>query len=232
MKRKLMPSLETLDQEGFFTDRITLEMLQEAYWHGFFPWPEDSRAKTIPWVHPKIRGLLPLNSFHIPHTVKRLLKKSPFELRIDTAFEEVLQHCAVRNDGEETWITPEIRRAYLEFHQAGWAHSFETWNRETGTLAGGLYGVSIGGIFAGESMFYRESGASKFALACLGLTLQECGAFLIDTQMVTPVTEQFGANYYYREDYLEALQALRSEPFPTEILRDAARKLKQQGKIS
>ena len=231
MRRTFLPDIAALDKKDFSTDHITLSMLQEAYWHGYFPWPEDSASEKIPWVHPKFRGLLPLPCFHIPHTVKRLLKKGPFELRIDTAFEEVLHQCAHRNDGEETWITPEIHRAYLEFHEAGWAHSFEAWNRETGTLAGGLYGVSIGGIFAGESMFYRESGASKFALACLGQVLSECGAFLIDTQMVTPVTEQFGANYYYREEYLEILPELRGEPLSTEQLRVSADRLKELGKL-
>lgn len=230
MKRSFLPSPEELDEECFYTDQITLPMLQEAYWHGYFPWPEDSNSKKIPWVHPRGRGLIPLSEFHIPHTVKRLLKNGPFELKVDTAFEEVLRFCADRGD-EETWITPEIHRAYTEFHQAGWAHSFEAWNKNTGKLAGGLYGVSIGRIFAGESMFYRESGASKFALACLGLTLTECGAVLIDTQMVTPVTEQFGANYYYREDYLDVLQAVRTTPLTTEQLQAAANILKERGKL-
>ena len=231
MERNTFPSIQELDKKGFFTDNITVSMLQEAYWHGYFPWPEDSQSTNIPWVHPKYRGLLPLSMFHIPHTVKRLMKKGTFELRIDTAFEEVLDFCSKRIDGEDTWITPEIHRSYTEFHKAGWAHSFEAWNKETGNLAGGLYGISIGRIFAGESMFYRESGASKFALACLGGVLTECGAVLIDTQMVTPVTEQFGANYFYREDYLEALESFRSTPLTTEQLRSSAENLKARGII-
>lgn len=231
MERRFLPALEDLDQYGFETEEITLPLLQEAYWHGYFPWPEDKNAKIIPWVHPNIRGLIVLKNFHIPHTVKRILKNGPFELKIDTSFGEVLHHCANRLDESETWITPEMHRAYSEFHEAGWAHSFEAWNKETGVLAGGLYGISIGKIFAGESMFYRESGASKFALAALGLTLLECGAELIDTQMVTPVTEQFGAAYYYREDYIGALEFLRQAPLSTEQLRNAADILKEGRKI-
>ena len=230
-KQNFLPSIQELDKKSFFTDHITVPMLQEAYWHGYFPWPEDAQSTKIPWVHPKVRGLLPLSLFHIPHTVKRLLKKGSFELKIDTAFEDVLHFCANRLDDNNTWITPEIHRVYTEFHKAGWAHSFEAWNKETGTLAGGLYGVSIGGIFAGESMFYRESGASKFALACLGSILAECGAVLIDTQMVTPVTEQFGANYFYRKDYLEVLKSFRSYPLTTEQLRNCAEQLRQRGII-
>ena len=230
-QQKFLPPVEKLDQQDFFTDHISVQMLQEAYWHGYFPWPDDAEATEIPWVHPRRRGLIPLDSFHIPHTVKRILKNGPFELRIDTSFENVLALCAERNDGSDTWITPEIMKAYTEFHKIGWAHSFEAWSRKTGTLAGGLYGISIGGIFAGESMFYRESGASKFALACLGLILQECNAKILDTQMVTPVTEQFGAKYYYRDDYMKALEYLRKEPLTTGELWNAALELKAEGKI-
>ena len=230
-KRKFLPDIAELDQRMFYTEKITVPMLQEAYWNGYFPWPDGEDSTKIPWVHPKGRGLIPLSEFHIPHTVKRILKHGPFELRIDTAFEDVLSFCAERNDGSDTWITPEVKKAYSGFHQEGWAHSFEAWSRKDGSLAGGLYGISIGGVFAGESMFYRESGASKFALACLGMILMECGAQLLDTQMVTPVTEQFGAKYYYREDYIEALEYLRSTPFPADKLKNTAEKLKEEGKI-
>lgn len=205
----------------WYSDVITLSMLQEAYWHGIFPWPDEDESAAIPWCFPKYRGLVPIADFHIPHTVVRLMKKNLYEVRIDTAFDQVIRNCARRNDGEPTWITSAIIQAYLEFHQAGWAHSFEVWNRETGALAGGLYGVSIGGVFAGESMFYRESGASKIALAALGQTLCRCGVKLIDTQMVTNVTSLFGAEYYPAEEYLICLKRFRSEPLTTECLRAA-----------
>ena len=203
----------------WYSDVITLRMLQEAYWHGIFPWPDEDESAAIPWCLPKYRGMIPIDCFHIPHTVMRLMKKNLYEVRIDTAFEQVIRNCARRNDGEPTWITSAVIQAYLEFHQAGWAHSFEVWNRETGALAGGLYGVSIGGVFAGESMFYRESGASKIALAALGRTLCRCGVKLIDTQMVTDVTALFGAEYYPATVYLRCLHQFRGEPLSTESLR-------------
>ena len=131
----------------------------------------------------------------------------------------MIRNCAERNDGEPTWITSAVIGAYQEFHRAGWAHSFEVWNRETGALAGGLYGVSIGGVFAGESMFYRESGASKIALAALGRTLEQCGVKLLDTQMVTSVTSLFGAEYFPAAEYLTYLNEFRGEPLSTEQLR-------------
>ncbi len=205
----------------FYTDTISVPMLKEAYWHGLFPWPDGSGDGNIPWVCPQIRGLILLDDFHIPKTVTRLLKKGTFELRIDTAFEEVITHCAIRNDGSDTWITEKLKKAYCKFHEAGWAHSFEAWNRETGTLAGGLYGVSVGEVFAGESMFFRETGASKFALAHLGKVLQKCGVKLLDTQMVTPVTELFGAAYYHAGDYIRCLEHFRNAPLDTNTLRQA-----------
>ena len=204
---------------SWYSDVITLPMLQEAYWHGIFPWPDDDENAAIPWVFPGHRGLIPPGDFHIPHTVLRLMKKNLYEVRIDTAFEQVIRNCAERNDGEPTWITSAVIGAYQEFHRAGWAHSFEVWNRETGALAGGLYGVSIGGVFAGESMFYRESGASKIALAALERTLEQCGVKLLDTQMVTSVTSLFGAEYYPAAEYLTYLNEFRGEPLSTEQLR-------------
>ena len=211
-----------------YTDHITLDLLKAAYWNGYFPWPDPS-AEKIPWCAPRGRGMIPLELFHIPHTVKRLIHKNVFELRIDTVFEDVIRACATvpREEGD-TWITPEIIRVYTEFHHAGWAHSFETWNRDTNTLAGGLYGVSIGKIFAGESMFYRESGASKFALAMLGQVLKKLGVVLLDTQMVTPTTELFGAEYYDGRSYLEILPSLRGDPLTTQDLRNALKDLQVQ----
>ena len=202
----------------WYSEDITLSMLQEAYWNGIFPWPEGE-DDLIPWVFPRMRGLIPISGFHIPHTVSRLMKKDLYEVRIDTAFEQVIRNCAHRNNGEPTWITTAIIQAYQEFHKAGWAHSVEVWNRKSGALAGGLYGVSIGGIFAGESMFYRESGASKIALAALGRILCQCGVKLLDTQMVTNVTSLFGAEYYSAAHYLKYLNQLRGEPLSAENLR-------------
>ena len=221
IKSSFFPDAEkrNVSRKRLYTDHITTDLLKEAYWNGYFPWPSGDPGEQIPWVSPNGRGIIPLERFHVPHTVKRLIKKNTFELRIDTAFEDVIRACAVR-ENEGTWITPEIIRAYSEFHREGWAHSFEAWNRETNTLAGGLYGVSIGRVFAGESMFFRESGASKFALAMLGETLKKLGVVLLDTQMVTPTTELFGADYYSGESYIEILPQLRAAPFTTQQLRN------------
>lgn len=211
-------SSEESDEGVWYSETITLPMLKEAYWNGIFPWPFDEEH-LIPWVRPEDRGMVFLADFHIPHMVKRQLKKKICEVRIDTDFEAVIRNCAKRNNGESTWITESVINAYIEFHRAGWAHSVEVWNPETGNLAGGLYGVSLGGVFAGESMFYRESGASKIALAALGLTLKQCGVQLLDTQMVTPVTSLFGAEYYPASEYLKYLEQYRGEPLSTEQLR-------------
>ena len=218
-------SSEEPDEGVWYSETITLPMLKEAYWHGIFPWPFDEKH-LIPWVRPEERGMVFLADFHIPHMVKRELKKQIRKIRIDTDFEAVIRNCAQRNNGESTWITETVINAYLEFHQAGWAHSVEVWNPETGKLAGGLYGVSLGGVFAGESMFYRESGASKIALAVLGLTLKQCGVQLLDTQMVTPTTALFGARDCCNADYLAGLKKYRGEPLSTQCLRDALEQVK------
>jgi leucyl/phenylalanyl-tRNA--protein transferase len=224
IKSSFFPDAEKRNvvRRNLYTDHITTDLLKEAYWNGYFPWPSGDPGEQIPWVSPNGRGIIPLERFHVPHTVKRLIKKNTFELRIDTAFEDVIHACATvpRAEGD-TWIIPEIISAYTEFHHAGWAHSFEAWNRENNTLAGGLYGISIGRVFAGESMFFRESGASKFALAMLGETLKKLGVVLLDTQMVTPTTELFGADYYSGESYIEILPKLRDTPFTTQQLRNA-----------
>lgn len=213
------------DNEVWYSEAITLPMLKEAYWHGIFPWPFDERH-LIPWVRPEERGMVLLSDFHIPHMVRRELKKKICEVRIDADFEAVIRNCAQRNNGESTWITDAVINAYIEFHQAGWAHSVEVRNPETGKLTGGLYGISLGGVFAGESMFYRESGASKIALAALGLTLKQCGVQLLDTQMVTPVTSLFGAEYYPASEYLKYLEQYRGEPLSTQCLRTALEQVK------
>ena len=213
------------DTEVWYSEIITLPMLKEAYWHGIFPWPFDEEH-LIPWVQPEERGMVYLSDFHIPHMVRRQLKKKICEVRIDTDFESVIRNCSQRNNGEPTWITEAVINAYIEFHQAGWAHSVEVRDPETGQLSGGLYGVSLGGVFAGESMFYRESGASKIALAALGLTLKQCGVQLLDTQMVTPTTALFGARNCRGEDYLTGLKKYRGEPLSTQYLRDALEQVK------
>lgn len=200
---------------------LNTDMLKQAYWNGYFPWPCEE--ETVLWSCPDPRGILPLTSLHIPHTLKRDSKKFDrlFELRVDTAFDEVIDACAAaeRPGQDGTWITQKILRTYKEFHRLGYAHSFETFDRMTGKLAGGLYGISIGKIFCGESMFHRISGASKFAFLGLINALKKNGVALIDTQMVTPLTQSFGAYEVPAAEYIKMLRELRGTPLSTEQLK-------------
>ena len=179
---------------------LSPELLLKAYASGVFPMGMEDG--TTRWFSPDLRGILPLDAFHTPHGLKRALKRPGWDLRTDTAFDEVVGACAAR---EETWITPLIRRAYRELFAAGHAHSVEIWR--DGELAGGLYGVAIGGAFFGESMFHRITDASKVALWHLVRILREGGFTLLDTQWTTDHLDQFGAIEIPREEYLDRLRA-------------------------
>lgn len=177
---------------------IPPELLLEAYASGIFPMGMEDG--TIRWFSPDPRGILPLEEFHVPHGLRRALKRPDWELRTDSAFDEVVEACAAR---EETWITPLIRKAYGALFSSGHAHSVEIW--KDGQLAGGLYGVALGGAFFGESMFHRVTDASKVALRHLVRILRENGFTLLDTQWTTGHLEQFGAMEIPREEYLRRL---------------------------
>ncbi len=155
------------------------------------------------WFSPDPRGILPLESFHIPSRLARLLRRGVFEIRINAGFERVMRECAARLDEEGTWISQEILESYVALHRLGMAHSVEAWH--DGVLAGGLYGVHLGGAFFGESMFHRETDASKVALAALVDRLVGRGFTLLDVQWVTPHLEQFGAIEIPRSTYLKLL---------------------------
>lgn len=219
----IFPDPETSsDEEGIvgFSYDLNAAMLRDAYSRGIFPWPFDDRI--IPWVSPPERGVIPLEEFHIPRSFQRQLRRGQFELRIDTAFEEVIRGCAMQERPEGgTWITPKIIEAYCEMHQTGWAHSFETWERATGRLAGGLYGVSVGKIFSGESMYHIVTGASKFALVGAAEILRRCGVSILDTEMVTSTTALFGAREVPRSQFLKWLSETKCAPLTIEELRKA-----------
>ena len=169
-----------------------------AYRSGIFPWSCD----PITWWSPDPRAIFELDEFHISKSFAKTLRREPFEITTDKAFVEVMEGCATsRKDGN--WIGPEFIEAYTALHEAGHAHSVECWR--DGELAGGVYGVSVGGLFAGESMFHRVSEASKVALHHLVGHLGERGYVLFDIQMVTPITEQLGARHISRDEYLERL---------------------------
>jgi leucyl/phenylalanyl-tRNA--protein transferase len=178
---------------------ISAALLIEGYLHGVFPMGmEDGQ---IGWFSPDPRAIIPLDdAFHVPHGLKRVLARKKFDVRIDQSFEAVMRACARR---KETWITAEIIESYCELQRRGFAHSVEAWHEDR--LAGGLYGVAIGGAFFGESMFHRETDASKVALYGLVQRLRERGYTLLDTQWITPHLKQFGAVEIPRRQYLRLL---------------------------
>ncbi len=179
------------------------EFVVQAYRAGFFPMAE-SRTGPISWYSPDPRAIIPLDGFRIPRSLRQSVRKGTYEIRVDTAFADVIRACAER---EETWISDEIIRVYSALHEQGVVHSVESWLE--GELAGGLYGVSIGGAFFGESMFSRARDASKVALVSLVSRLRERGYILLDTQIINTHVLQFGAIEVPRAQYLELLaQAL------------------------
>lgn len=173
-----------------------------GYANGVFPMAESKNDANVFWVKPKMRGILPLESLHISHSMRRFLKKNPFEIRFDCNFEATVRACA---DREETWINKTIFDAYVTLFQNGCAHSVECY--ENGELAGGLYGVSLKSAFFGESMFSRRTNASKTALFYLVEHLKNGGFTLLDTQFLTPHLASMGGIEIPQEDYLILLRA-------------------------
>jgi len=184
--------------------RLTAELLVRAYSTGIFPMAETRDAATVSWVDPPVRGILPLNTFHVPRRLAKTVRSQVFDVRCDTAFEYVMRCCAEANPQRpDTWINAEIIRAYTELHDLGCAHSVESWC--DGRLVGGIYGVSLGGAFFGESMFRRQTDASKVALVHLVARLRLGGYRLFDTQFVTEHLRRFGAVEIPSRLYLQRL---------------------------
>jgi leucyl/phenylalanyl-tRNA--protein transferase len=177
-------------------------VLVRAYREGRFPMGLE--GGEIGWFSPDPRGVLPLDTFHVPQRLARVVRSGEFTVRIDTAFEQVIRACATSRD-EGTWINDQIVASYLALHRLGLAHSVEAWRE--GSLAGGLYGVHLGGAFFGESMFHRAPNASKVALVALAGRLIRRGFLLLGTQWVTPHLTQFGAVEIPRRQYLRLLSA-------------------------
>lgn len=198
--------------------RLTSDLLLKAYSAGVFPMAESRDTGDIFWVDPQRRGVLPIDDVHVPRRLRRTVRRNVFDVRVDTAFEQVVRACAEPNqDRPETWISEPIVGAYTELQAMGFAHSVECWR--AGELAGGLYGVSIGGAFFGESMFTRVRDASKVALVHLCARLMRGGYALLDTQFITDHLEQFGAIEIPRADYHRRLEAAIAIParFPEEL---------------
>ena len=180
------------------------DILLRAYAVGLFPMAEHRDDSTLYWIDPEKRGILPLESFHIPRRLRRKLGRRHFEVRCDSAFEAVIRNCASPRPGRgETWINDEIIDLYIELHEMGRAHSVESWR--DGDLVGGLYGVTLGAVFFGESMFSVETDASKVALVHLVARLRKGGFRLLDTQFVTRHLNQFGAMEIHRSGYRQLL---------------------------
>ena len=188
---------------------IEPELLVSAYASGWFPMAVD--GGEIRWFSPDPRGIIPLDGFTVPRRLARVWRQGRFRITVDAAFVEVMRSCAeIERDPDDpgTWITDEIVESYAALHTRGLAHSVEAWRDDR--LVGGLYGVALGGAFFGESMFHRETDASKIALMALVERLNARGYVLLDTQWTTPHLEQFGATEIPRREYLRRLErALR-----------------------
>jgi leucyl/phenylalanyl-tRNA---protein transferase len=201
-QRLHFPDPRTADGRGLVAigGDLSVERLRLAYRSGIFPWT----VNPISWWSPDPRGIFELDQIHVSHSLAKFIRKQPFEITHDRAFRQVTQACAdpERKGG---WITAEFIEAYTQLHEQGDAHSVECWRG--GELVGGIYGVSLNGLFAGESMFHRATNASKVALCHLVERLRTRGFVLFDIQMITPATRQLGAREIVREEYLQRLAA-------------------------
>lgn len=202
------PDARAADEDGLIAIGADLApaTLVHAYRHGAFPWPHGKR--NLPWFSPNPRGVLPLDDIAMSKTLRQTLRRSGWTATVDSAFDAVIDACSVR-EREGTWITPKMRAAYLQLHEMGWTHSVEIWDDDA--LVGGCYGVLVGGMFIGESMFHRATDASKVALVELGARLRDGGAGLIDVQLVTDHLASMGARPIPRTLYLELLVELRDD---------------------
>jgi leucyl/phenylalanyl-tRNA---protein transferase len=190
---------------------ITADILLRAYSIGLFPMADSADDPEIFWVEPDLRGIIPLDTFHVSKSLSKTMRKAPFDIRVDTAFAAVMDGCAEAVDNRpSTWINSTIRALYTELHGLGHAHSVEAW--DDGELVGGLYGVSLGAAFFGESMFSRRTDASKICLVHLVERLRARGFRLLDTQFTTDHLKTFGAIDVPKADYLVMLQAAVEPP--------------------
>ncbi len=211
-KELIFPPPEMAEPEGILAvgGDLSPERLELAYSMGIFPW--YSEGQPILWWSPDPRLVLFPKELKVSRSLRQTIKKGAYKVTMDSAFEDVVEKCAGVHRAEEggTWITPEMREAYVALHRRGRAHSVEAWRE--GELAGGLYGVAMGGAFFGESMFHVRPDASKVALVALVERLRKWGFELIDCQVTTPFFERMGAREIPREEFLERLEkALRKK---------------------
>jgi leucyl/phenylalanyl-tRNA--protein transferase len=193
------------------TIEITPELMLRAYRHGLFPMAETRHGERLYWLDPERRGVLPLDGFHLPRRLRRTVLSGPYEVTVDADFPAVIAGCAAQTPGrEDTWINEQIEGLFNALHRRGHAHSVET--RQDGQLVGGLYGVSVGAVFFGESMFSLARDASKVALVHLVARLRLGGYRLLDTQFVTTHLAQFGAEEIPRDLYKQKLSEAVDQP--------------------
>lgn len=184
---------------------VTPEILLRAYAAGIFPMAESADDPYLHWIEPRMRGIIPLEGFHLPARLARLVRQARYTVTVDLDFPAVIEACAApRSETSETWINAPIRRLYGALFEQGYCHTVEV--RDGDRLVGGLYGIALGGAFFGESMFHRERDCSKLALAHLVARLRAGGFTLLDTQFVTPHLRQFGAIEVPRKAYRAMLE--------------------------
>jgi leucyl/phenylalanyl-tRNA---protein transferase len=192
------------------SDRFNADMLLDCYRQGVFPMADSREDMNLFLISPEIRGVLPLDGFHVPRRLRKTVRKDPYRVTIDQAFSRVMEGCAEdTSDRPTTWINVPIQNLYSSLHKRGYAHSVECWD-EDGELVGGLYGVSLGAAFFGESMFSRATDASKIALVHLVARLIAGGYELLDAQFHNPHLEQFGLVEMKKADFLARLQSALS----------------------
>lgn len=214
-----LPDVSDADENGLLCYGGVLDpsYIASAYLQGVFPWPNPEITEPL-WFAPDPRGIIDFDTYKIPKSLSKFIKKNPYRVTFNQDFKQVIKSCQKSHMHHGVWITDEVVKSYLELFQLDLAYSVECWDKDK--LVGGLYGVCIGNFFSAESMFYHEDNASKIALALLIEHLKITHAVhWIDTQMVTPVVESFGGHYIPRTDFMKRLshcqfQAPKSQFFP------------------
>ena len=216
--RSRFPSPHTAGADGLlcYGGDLEPETLLDAYSHGIFPWPQE--GLPLLWFSPPERGVLDFADLHWPRRFLREARDERFEITFNRAFGRVIRESAKvpRSTETGTWILPEMEQAYTRLHELGYAHSVECWPRgdRDGELAGGLYGVYVGGVFSGESMFFKASNAGKRCLFALIEKLKGAGLEWMDIQMVTPVLQTLGGKYIGRDEFLERVAKAKPVVLP------------------
>lgn len=202
-----VPYEESVDGIVAIGGKVDTPTLLAAYERGIFPWPQEGLPML--WFFPEERGILDFKDLHVPESLYKFIKKNSyrFQFTVNEAFEEVIESCQIqkRKHQQGTWILPEMKKAYIKFHEAGYAHSVECW--EGKELVGGVYGVLVRGVFSGESMFHKTTNASKMSLLYLIDWLKEKGIQWMDIQMVTPLLKSFGGKYISDKEYYQLLHS-------------------------